>query len=30
VNDARSRDPSSTGNGEIPAYLYGNMGKLAN
>jgi hypothetical protein len=24
VIDARSRDPSSTGDGEIPAYLYGN------
>jgi len=30
VNDARSRDPSSTGDREIPAYLYGNRGKVAN
>jgi hypothetical protein len=30
VNDARSRDPSSTGNREMPAYLYGNWGKVAN
>ena len=30
VNDARSRDPSSTGNREMPAYLYGNPGKVAN
>jgi hypothetical protein len=30
VIDARSRDPSSTGDGEIPAYLYGNWGKVAN
>ncbi len=30
VNDARSRDPSSTGDREVPAYLYGNWGKVAN
>ena len=30
VNGARSRDPTSTGDGDIPAYLYGNRGKVAN
>ena len=30
VDDARSRAPTSTEDGDIPAYLYGNPGKVAN